>query len=174
MRFSVHIALLLLIPGITIYGQEKNAGRNEFKTEMYKAKKAAIDYLSDSTILKKYGSISDLIWNYAELGMQEFKSASLLIKTLEEEGFRVEKEVAGMPTCFVASWGSGKPVIGILGEFDALPMISQKALIPHQEPLVKGAPGHGCGHNMMGTAGIAAAIAGTIGRMLMPQPPPRA
>ena len=83
----------------------------------------------------------------------------LLIKTLEEEGFKVEKGVAGMPTCFVASWGSGKPVIGILGEFDALPMISQKALSPVQMPVVDGAPGHGCGHNMMGTAGIAAAIA---------------
>jgi len=64
-----------------------------------------------------------------------------------------------MPTCFVATWGSGKPVIGILGEFDALPMISQKALTPRQDPLIKGAPGHGCGHNMMGTAAIAAAIA---------------
>ena len=64
-----------------------------------------------------------------------------------------------MPTCFVASWGKGKPVIGILGEFDALPMISQKALTPVQSPIVPGAPGHGCGHNMMGTAAIAAAIA---------------
>jgi aminobenzoyl-glutamate utilization protein B len=64
-----------------------------------------------------------------------------------------------MPTCFVATWGNGKPVIGILGEFDALPMISQKALISKQTPVVAGAPGHGCGHNMMGTAGIAAAIA---------------
>ena len=93
------------------------------------------------------------------LGMQEFKSSALLIKTLEEEGFKVEKGVAGMPTCFVATWGSGKPVIGILGEFDALPMISQKALTPFRSPVVDGAPGHGCGHNMMGTAGIAAAIA---------------
>ena len=91
--------------------------------------------------------------------MQEFKSSALLIKTLEEEGFKVEKGVAGMPTCFVATWGSGKPVIGILGEFDALPMISQKALTPVQKPVVEGAPGHGCGHNMMGTAGVAAAIA---------------
>jgi len=64
-----------------------------------------------------------------------------------------------MPTCFVATWGSGKPVIGILGEFDALPGLSQKALSSVQNPLVEGAPGHGCGHNMMGTAGIAAAIA---------------
>ena len=87
------------------------------------SKNSALEYLSDSLIIKKFGIISDAIWNFAELGMQEFKSSALLIKTLEEEGFKVEKGVAGMPTCFVATWGSGKPVIGILGEFDALPMI---------------------------------------------------
>ena len=78
------------------------------------------------------------------LGMQEFKSSAILIKTLEEEGFKVEKGVAGMPTCFVATWGSGKPVIGILGEFDALPMISQKALTPVQTPV-----GDGCSRDMV-------------------------
>ena len=86
--------------------------------------------------------------------MQEFKSSALLIETLEDEGFTVERNVAGMPTCFIASWGSGKPVIGVLGEFDALPMISQKGLVPEQDPLIEGGPGHGCGHNMMGTAGL--------------------
>ena len=129
------------------------------KSDLYKAKKDAIEYLSDSLIVKKYGIISDAIWNYAELGMQEFKSSALLIKTLEDEGFKIEKGVSGMPTCFVATWGSGKPVIGILGEFDALPGLSQKALSPEEIPVVAGAPGHGCGHNMMGTAGVAAAIA---------------
>ena len=125
----------------------------------YRAKKSALAYLEDGTNIEKYGLISDAIWSYAELGMQEFKSSALLIKTLEEEGFKVEKGVAGMPTCFIAEWGSGKPVIGILGEFDALPMISQKSGVPRQDPLIDGGPGHGCGHNMMGTAGIAAAIA---------------
>src|SRR5512146_1994427 len=64
-----------------------------------------------------------------------------------------------MPTCFVASYGTGKPVIGILAEFDALPGLSQKAGVAQQEPLVRGAPGHGCGHNLMGSAATAAAIA---------------
>ena len=82
-----------------------------------------------------------------------------LIKTLESEGFYVEKGLAGMPTCFVATYGSGKPVIGILAEYDALPMISQKPMIPVQDPLIEGAPGHGCGHNVMGSASTAAAIA---------------
>ncbi|MDO9341601.1 MAG: amidohydrolase [Bacteroidales bacterium] len=143
----------------SVFGQKEAEEDFLGKADLYKAKKSALEYLSDSIIVKKYGIISDAIWNYAELGMQEFKSSAILIKTLEEEGFKVEKGVAGMPTCFVASWGNGKPVIGILGEFDALPGLSQKALSPLQIPVVDGAPGHGCGHNMMGAAGIAAAIA---------------
>ena len=152
------IFFIFLSTGL-IFSQKKPEDELLGKAELYKAKKIALEYLADSLIVKKFGNISDAIWNYAELGMQEFKSSAILIKTLEEEGFKVEKGVAGMPTCFVASWGSGKPVIGILGEFDALPGISQKALSPVQMPVVAGAPGHGCGHNMMGTAGIAALIA---------------
>jgi aminobenzoyl-glutamate utilization protein B len=109
--------------------------------------------------VREFGVISDSIWSFAELGMQEFRSSAILIRALEDEGFTVEKDVAGMPTCFIASWGTGKPVIGFLGEFDALPMISQKALTPVKDPVVEGAPGHGCGHNMMGTAAVAAIIA---------------
>jgi aminobenzoyl-glutamate utilization protein B len=122
-------------------------------------KQFVLDYLSQAGMYDKFGRVSDAIWTYAELGLQEYKSSALLAKTLEEEGFMVEMGLAGMPTCFVASHGSGQPVIGILGEYDALPMISQKARIPVQDPLIEGAPGHGCGHNTMGTAGIAAAIA---------------
>jgi aminobenzoyl-glutamate utilization protein B len=139
--------------------QNKPEANLPVKAELYKSKKTALDFLNDTLNVKKFGIISDAIWNYAELGMQEYKSSAILIKTLEEAGFKVEKGVAGIPTCFVATWGSGKPVIGILGEFDALPGLSQKALSAFQYPLVAGAPGHGCGHNMMGTAGIAAAIA---------------
>ena len=142
-----------------IFGQNKGAEGKLGKADLYKAKKSALEYLGDSNIVKKFGFISDSIWNFAELGMQEFRSSAILIRTLEEEGFTVEKGVAGMPTCFVASWGTGKPVIGLLGEFDALPMISQKALTPVKDPVVEGAPGHGCGHNMIGTAAVAAIIA---------------
>jgi len=157
---SVFITLIFtLCPVSSVLSQKKVEEGFLGKADLYKAKKNALEYLNDSVIVKKFGMISDLIWNYAELGMQEFKSSALLIKTLEDEGFSVEKGVAGMPTCFVASWGKGKPVIGILGEFDALPMISQKALTPVQDPIIPGAPGHGCGHNMMGTAGIASVIA---------------
>jgi aminobenzoyl-glutamate utilization protein B len=154
----ISTVLIFLSAGLN-FAQKKSEDDSLGKAELYKAKKSALEYLGDSLVVKKFGIISDEIWSYAELGMQEFKSSAILIKTLEEEGFKVEKGVAGIPTCFVASWGSGKPVIGILGEFDALPMLSQKALSPVQIPVVAGAPGHGCGHNMMGTAGIAAAIA---------------
>lgn len=124
-----------------------------------KQKKFALDYLSQPEVMEEFGKVSDKIWGFAELGLQEFKSSALLIETLEKEGFSIEKGLAGMPTCFVATYGSGKPVIGILGEYDALPMISQKARTAEQNPLVEGAPGHGCGHNLMGTAATAAAIA---------------
>jgi aminobenzoyl-glutamate utilization protein B len=124
-----------------------------------KEKKIVLEWLSQPEIVEQFGKISDAIWSYAELGMQEFKSSKLLADTLEKAGFTVERGAAGMPTCFVASYGSGKPVIGILGEFDALPMISQKGRVFKQEPVVEGAPGHGCGHNMMCTSAAAAAIA---------------
>lgn len=151
--------IIICISVISVYGQKKNEETAGGKAGLYKAKKSAIDYLNDSLIIRKYGDISDAIWSFAELGMQEFKSSAILIKTLEEEGFKVDKGVAGMPTCFVASWGSGNPVIGILGEFDALPGLSQRALSADHIPLVVGAPGHGCGHNLMGTAAVAAVIA---------------
>jgi aminobenzoyl-glutamate utilization protein B len=156
---SVFITIIFLSLSTLVFGQKKGESGFLGKADLYHAKRDALEYLGDSIIVRKYGIISDLIWNYAELGMQEFKSSALLIKTLEDEDFNVEKGVAGMPTCFVATWGNSKPVIGILGEYDALPMISQKALTPVQDPIIPGAPGHGCGHNMMGTAGVAAAIA---------------
>lgn len=101
--------------------------------------------------------ISDQIWGYAEIAMREHKSAKLLADYAEAQGFKVTRAVAGIPTAFVAEYGSGKPIIGILGEFDALPGLSQKAQ-PNKEALVAGAPGHGCGHNMFGTASLGAAV----------------
>lgn len=153
------ILIVTVFITLTAAGQKVNQAAGPGKADLYKAKKDALEFLSDGMVIKKFGIISDSIWGFAELGMQEFRSSALLIRTLRDEGFTVETGMAGMPTCFVATWGSGKPVIGILGEYDALPMISQKGLIPTQQPLVPGAPGHGCGHNTMGTAGVAAAIA---------------
>ncbi len=119
-------------------------------------KKFAFDWIENNKEL--IVEISDKIWDFAELGLIEFKSSSLLADELERHGFRVERGIAGMPTAFVATWGEGKPVIGIMGEYDALPGLSQKK-VPWKETLEKGKPGHGCGHNVHGTSGMAAAIA---------------
>ncbi len=105
----------------------------------------------------KYSKIAFQIWDWAEVGYQEEKSSNLLQKTLQDEGFTIEKGVAGMPTAFVASFGSGKPVIAILAEYDALPGISQDA-IPTQQTLIEGGAGHACGHHLFGTASMAAGI----------------
>ncbi len=102
--------------------------------------------------------LSDQIWAAAETAFQEEKSARLLADYAEANGFAVTRGVAGMPTAFVATYGSGRPIIGILGEFDALPGLSQKA-VPHKTPLRPGAAGHGCGHNLFGAGSLGAAIA---------------
>ena len=107
---------------------------------------------------KRIIEISDKIWEFAELGLIEFKSSALLADELEKNGFKVERGIADMPTAFTATWGEGTPIIGIMGEYDALPGLSQKK-VPWKEPLEPGKPGHGCGHNIHGTSGMAAAIA---------------
>lgn len=102
--------------------------------------------------------LSDQVWSFAETALLETRSSKLLADYAEGQGFTVERGVAGMPTAFVASYGQGRPIIGILGEYDALPGLSQKAQ-PEKEALEPGAPGHGCGHNLLGTAALGAALA---------------
>ncbi|GAA0724735.1 M20 family metallopeptidase [Aquimarina litoralis] len=107
---------------------------------------------------KELIAISDQIWALAETAFEENQSSKLLADYAEKQGFKVERGVAGMPTAFVASYGSGKPVISVLGEFDALPGISQKAQ-PTKAALTEGGAGHGCGHNLFGAGSLGAAIA---------------
>jgi len=102
--------------------------------------------------------LSNQVWSFAETALKETRSAKVLADYAESQGFKVERGVAGMPTAFIASYGEGKPVIGVLGEYDALPGISQKAQTS-KEPVQAGAPGHGCGHNLFGTASLGAAVA---------------
>ncbi len=121
-----------------------------------KLKQIAIDWIDENR--KRIIEISDKIWGFAELGLIEHKSSKLLADELERYGFSVEMGVAGMPTAFVASWGQGHPILGVMGEYDALPGLSQKP-VPYKEPLKEGAPGHGCGHNIHGSSGLAGAVA---------------
>lgn len=112
-------------------------------------------------IAPKTIGISRKIWEYAELPYEEFRSAELLIDALKDEGFDIETGLAGMPTAFAATCavGTGSPVIGILGEYDALDALSQEAGKPERAPIREGAPGHGCGHNLLGAGSFAAAVA---------------
>ncbi|MHA1910942.1 MAG: amidohydrolase [Candidatus Kariarchaeaceae archaeon] len=107
---------------------------------------------------QEFIDISHKIWEYAETALQEHRSAKLIVNFLKEKGFKLDEGVAEMPTAFVATYGEGKPVIAILGEYDALPGLSQDK-IPTKDAIVEGAAGHGCGHNLLGGAGIAAAVA---------------
>lgn len=102
---------------------------------------------------------SDQVWENPETAFQEFKSVDILCELLEKEGFHVERNLAGIATAFSGTYGHGKPVVGILGEFDALSGLSQEAEKTEKIAIVDGAPGHGCGHNLLGTGSLAAAVA---------------
>ena len=103
--------------------------------------------------------LSDKIWEYAELSMLEYKSVAAYVQILKEEGFQVEENVCNVPTAFSGTFGSGKPVIGILGEYDALSGLSQQGGVAEKMPLTEGGCGQGCGHNLLGAGALGAAIA---------------
>lgn len=116
----------------------------------------ATEYLDRSFLV--YDQLQKQIWRNPELGFLEKESSGLLQKHLSENGFSLKADIAGMPTAFVASYGSGSPVIGILAEFDALPGLSQDT-VPYRKPLTVGGNGHGCGHNIFGVGSVAGAVA---------------
>lgn len=120
-------------------------------------KKLIYDYINSRAA--DFIGVGDRIWEYAELSMEEHRSAALCVEVLRREGFTVQENVAGIPTAFTASYGDGKPVIGILAEYDALSGLSQRPeqIIP--DPMERGGSGHGCGHNLLGAGSLAAAVA---------------
>jgi len=140
--------MILLSSTMGTYGQDAKAGDY---------KKDAFAWVAENK--EDLNRVAKNIWDFAETALKEHKSAAALSGLIEKNGFTVERGVAGMPTAFVATYGRGKPVIGILGEYDALPGLSQKVFTPRKEALVEGQPGHGCGHNVFGVASAAAAIA---------------
>ena len=142
-----------LILGILLIGLTLVPLNAQNKKALKKEVIASVETQKDELI-----TVSDKIWAAAEIAFQEKVSSQTLIDYARANGFDVEVGVAETPTAFVATYGSGKPVIGILGEFDALPGISQKT-VPEKTPYKKGAAGHGCGHNMYGTASLGAAVA---------------
>jgi aminobenzoyl-glutamate utilization protein B len=140
--------LLVILITAAIFANYKSAYAQKYKKEV-------IQNLDNKQ--KEYSQTAHQIWEWAELGYQETKSSALLQEKLKNAGFTIEKGVAGIPTAFVATYGSGKPVIGVLAEFDALPGLSQ-ASVAQRQPIVNEAPGHACGHHLFGTASTAAAI----------------
>ena len=131
-------------------------GQSSLPSSMANEKKAVIQSLEAKK--QQYVDVATNIWNLAELGYKEGKSANLLQSMLKEEGFTIETGVAGIPTAFTATFGSGTPVIGVLGEYDALPGFSQDA-VPFKKELAGNTNGHACGHHLFGSASAAAAIA---------------
>ena len=121
------------------------------------AKKTAIAWVDGAK--STYEEMAKYLWDNPELSLVEFKSSAKLQEYLAKNGFKVEKGVSVMPTAFVATWGSGKPVIGFLAEYDALPGLSQVSGKVVREMIIQGAPGQGCGHNLFGPASATAAIA---------------
>jgi aminobenzoyl-glutamate utilization protein B len=121
-----------------------------------KTREDVVDWLEENK--HRFTAISDEIWANPEVAWHEFRSSKLQADFLQAEGFQITWDVGGLNTAFVAEWGTGKPIIGFAGEYDALAGLSQVNR-PSQEPLVKGDPGHGCGHNLLGTGCMAAAVA---------------
>jgi aminobenzoyl-glutamate utilization protein B len=149
---AASVCLLLLLPPLASAKPAPAKGKAKVSPNK-EAVVASVDkHRSELT------GLSDQIWRHAETALRETRSSKALADFAESQGFRVERGVAGMPTAFIASFGEGEPVIGILGEFDALPGISQKAQ-PGKEALEPGAAGHGCGHNLFGAASLGAAMA---------------
>lgn len=124
--------------------------------DMTKEKQIAIDAIE--TKAEVITSVAKKIWEFAELSLQEFQSCALYCEVLEKEGFQVAKGICGIETAFSASYGSGKPVIGILAEYDALSGLSQVAGSLERQEITAGGTGHGCGHNLLGAGALAAAI----------------
>lgn len=147
---GVALAVALLMPSLAV------AAAAKAKVPHLAEKAAAVAAIEARA--ERLSALSDEVWRYAETALHETRSAKALEDYLEGQGFRVTRGIAEMPTAFVAEYGSGAPVIGIMGEYDALPGISQKAQ-PTKDALEAGAAGHGCGHNLLGVGSLGAAVA---------------
>src|SRR5258707_9706806 len=142
------VASLLLLSSLGLSQTPSNEVLKQAAVEMVEARRVFTQQMIDS------------IFSFSELGYQEFETSAYITKILEKEGFKITRGVAGMPTAFVASWGSGKPVIGFMADIDGLPETSQKPGVAYHEPLIPGGPGHGEGHNAGQAVNVTPAIAG--------------
>ena len=146
-------ALSLILVVVLTFAAQSFAGPEPDLTVCQKDIVAHLDSIRPELV-----EINQAIWSYAELGLQETRSAARLVQALRSSGFRIKENVSGMPTAFVAEYGSGEPVVGILAEYDALPELSQEATGVRKKAAGR-TTGHGCGHSALGTAALGAALA---------------
>ncbi|TAH22187.1 MAG: amidohydrolase [Cytophagales bacterium] len=151
MKKIIGLLCVCLLVALSGKAQDKKA-----KTAIDKDKQFVIRAIEQKNL--HYCQMARKIWGFAELGYLEHQSTTLLQETLQKEGFSIETGVADLPTAFVATYGSGTPVVGILAEFDALPGLSQDS-VPVKQALISGGSGHGCGHNLFAAGSVGAAIA---------------
>jgi aminobenzoyl-glutamate utilization protein B len=151
MKIKLSFVLMVVLMSTQLFAQKKKSTQPVITA----SKKMVIQSVENHS--KDLITVSDKIWAAEETAFNEHISSKTLADYAEANGFKVERGVAEIPTAFVATYGSGSPVIGILGEFDALPGLSQNT-VPTKSPLHEGNPGHGCGHNLFGTASLGAAI----------------
>lgn len=144
---KINLLLLTLCAVVMIVQAQKKPKINTNKKTAIAGVESKADQLTE---------LSDKIWAYEEVAFQEDQSAAALMAYAEAQGFKITKNVGDIPTAFMAEYGSGKPIIGIMGEFDALPGLSQKP-VPQKDPVHAGGAGHGCGHNLFGVASLGAA-----------------
>ena len=151
MKKSYIVIFIFTLVAIGAYAQKK--AKNIKPT----AKSSVVlNYIDNN--FETYNNLQKEIWDYSEVGFQETKSSQALKNHLRQHGFSIKEGIAGEPTAFIAEYGSGKPVIGIVAEFDALPGLSQDT-VPYRKERYENKPGHGCGHNLFGVASTAAGIA---------------
>jgi aminobenzoyl-glutamate utilization protein B len=143
-----------IIAGTTKPGEPVSKSKSK---KTLKLKKEAIKKIEEMSETLNKAALD--IWEFAEIALEEHKSTELLARLMEGNGFKVQRGTGGLAVAFIATFGEGHPVIGILGEYDALPGLSQKAGLPSQQPIIEGSPGHGCGHNLFGVASAGSAIA---------------
>ncbi len=154
-KISQAAVILILLLAVSGMSQNLIAKRSSSRIKRYKKEAVAVI----DTLEGELNTAARKIWEFAELALKEYKSSAYLASMLTKEGFNVQMGSGGLPVAFVATFGEGDPVIGFLGEFDALPGLSQKPGESSQQAIKSGAPGHGCGHNIFGVAAAGAAIA---------------
>src|SRR5204863_684607 len=138
-----------LILGAAVTALPQSPAQN-YKTQVIKD----VDAMAKETQV-----MVDMVFSFGELGFQEVETSKYLTGILEKEGFKVERGIAGIPTAWMASWGSGKPVIALGSDIDCIPQASQKPGVAYHDPIIEGAPGHGEGHNSGMPLNITAALA---------------